>query len=48
MRPDDDKTQAMTVLTSGTVVLHFRIVENIRAGGMGEVYLAEDAALNRK
>ena len=47
-QPDDDKTQTHVVLTKGTMVTHYRIVEKIGAGGMGEVYLAEDTELNRK
>ena len=48
LKPDDDKTQAVTVLSKGTVINHYRIIEKIGAGGMGEVYLAEDTELNRK
>ena len=47
MEPDDDKTRTHVVLTTGAMVSHYRIVEKIGAGGMGEVYLAEDAELNR-
>ena len=44
----DDKTQTHVVLTKGMMVAHYRIVEKIGAGGMGEVYLAEDTKLKRK
>jgi len=48
MQPDDDKTQIVTMLSKGTVAGHYRIIERIGAGGMGEVYLADDTELNRK
>ncbi len=48
MQPDDDKTKIHVALTSGTIVLQYQIIEKIGAGGMGEVYLAEDTKLKRK
>ena len=35
-------------LSAGTAISHYRIVSKIGAGGMGEVYLAEDTRLDRK
>src|SRR4051812_23948686 len=35
-------------LTAGSVISHYRIVSKIGAGGMGEVYLAEDTRLDRR
>ncbi|MGI8543043.1 MAG: serine/threonine protein kinase [Aridibacter sp.] len=35
-------------ITIGTHLNHYKIVSQIGAGGMGEVYLAEDSRLNRK
>jgi len=46
-RPDDDKTQSFVTLSEGTMVSHYRIADKIGAGGMGEVYLAEDTKLKR-
>src|SRR3979409_665259 len=35
-------------LEADTTLLHYRIVSKIGAGGMGEVYLAQDTKLDRK
>ena len=45
---DDENTQSFIVLTADTAVNQYRIVNRIGAGGMGEVYLADDTKLNRK
>lgn len=51
MSPADesnDLTRSLVQLTNGMMVSHYRVIEKIGAGGMGEVYLAEDIELNRR
>jgi serine/threonine protein kinase/tetratricopeptide (TPR) repeat protein len=45
---DDDSTRSFVPLTQGTEVGHYKIISKIGAGGMGEVYLAEDTKLKRR
>ena len=49
--PDSDSndiTRSHVQLAHGSIIGHYRIIERIGAGGMGEVYLAEDTELTRK
>lgn len=43
-----DDTHSHVMLTNGKMVSHYRIESKIGAGGMGEVYLAEDTKLKRR
>ncbi|MCP4705630.1 MAG: serine/threonine protein kinase, partial [candidate division Zixibacteria bacterium] len=45
---DDDRTESFVALTQGTKIGHYTIVEKIGAGGMGEVFLADDTELKRQ
>lgn len=45
---DDDRTRSYHSVTAGASISHYKILSRIGAGGMGEVYLAEDTSLNRK
>ena len=38
----DDITRTHFQLTNDTIIGHYRIIERIGAGGMGEAYLTED------
>ncbi|UCD94418.1 MAG: protein kinase [Candidatus Zixiibacteriota bacterium] len=45
---NDDQTRTYVSFPKGTRIGHYEIIEKIGAGGMGEVYLAEDTELDRE
>jgi hypothetical protein len=44
---NDDKTQTHLVLTHGTMVSHYCIIEKI-GGGMGELFMAKGSKIDFK
>jgi serine/threonine protein kinase/TolB-like protein/Flp pilus assembly protein TadD len=46
--PDDSPAADRNLLPPGKVISHYRVIDLLGKGGMGEVYLAEDVKHNRK
>ncbi len=47
-QPGDDQTRSHLILSKGSIVNQYRIIDKIGAGGMGEVFLADDTKLGRR
>ena len=45
---ENEPTSTSVILSEGIMVSSYRIIKKIGAGGMGEVYLAEDTRLHRQ
>ncbi len=46
--PQKNSSEPNDALREGTIVSHYRILEKIGSGGMGDVYAAEDLGLKRR
>jgi serine/threonine protein kinase len=44
----DGRTRSFIALTAGTEISHYKIINKIGSGGMGEVYLVNDTHLIKK
>jgi len=47
-RDDHERTMAFSVIGPGVSVNHYEVIDKIGAGGMGEIFLAQDTRLARK